>query len=197
MTQVYDGIGESEMSTPEYREGKLQEEIDRLTRLCEAKDEALDRIAKGECHPDNPILPSGAADYEWAENTDRTLEHLSAIAEEALSTTSETIAAWRTKETEPLRREVAWLMKGYSEILECEYGEDIDFVCNNVLKSDTQATALAYEQEVEQRGAVKALEEAATELDARHLESLQMCILPSTMVREMAAELRANKGEVK
>lgn len=187
---------------------QMMEEIGRLARLCEAKDAEIKRLAILEVDLEQKVHVLEAQIAMQAEALNDVDECFSFGNEfqynaldkvtKALSATSETVAAWRAKETEPMRREVARLHSALAALLDAgESEDDTSFysacrIANNVLQ-DTQAAALAYEREVK----AKALEDAAKELDDRHLESLQMCILPSTMVREMAAELRASKGEVK
>lgn len=147
------------------------------------------------------------------------------IAENSISATSETIAAWRAKETEPLLSKIAELEtneRAYEQIIgPCTYQEVADernklrrevatlrdtlvildkyIPVGSTIKvlEDTQATALAYEQEVEQRGAVKALEnllEQAVEVDTP--DGIELHV-PKVVIYAHIVKLRANKGEVK
>lgn len=124
---------------------------------------------------------------------------LSEIKKTILSS-SETIAAFRAKETEPYKREVVmllraeqcpncdnvgWYQVGHEENEQCEFCYTNPKSIYNVHR-DLQGSALAYEREVQ----AKALEDMLMQRDIRKV-STHDCAL------QMIAELRASKGEVK
>lgn len=78
----------------------------------------------------------------------------------AISASAETVQAFRDKLTEPLRMEVAMLR---SEVYLADSALPRNYMNDSKRRKEvldnTQATAQSYEQEVEARGAVKALEE--------------------------------------
>jgi hypothetical protein len=64
----------------------LQNRLALVTSELAALQKLFERIDE-ESHPDNKCLPSGAASYEFAENADRTVDHLRRIAQEGIRKT--------------------------------------------------------------------------------------------------------------
>lgn len=152
----------------------LQAKIAELEGMAARQADALDAIAY-------PVKHLSV----WAKYQPRMADEVvcAEIAKDALAASAETVAAWRAKETEPLRGEVAMMRNQIALIAEncpnTEYDPDCTGTGNaddaydhganmarstigsqlrELLDANTQATSLAYEQEVEKRGAVKALE---------------------------------------
>lgn len=181
--------GHWEVGSVEFTQWQLS---DFVTRLCEAKDAALIKERelcteyieqRNEVQAMIAMQADVLADIIPFIGYQQHVPHLVKRAEDAKEATAETVAAWRAKETEPLRREVAMLRDTLMFCQAFTLSSELHKLIGESL-TDTQATALAYEREVK----AKALEELKHRVDSSGLTIVGI-------LNTMLAEIRASKGE--